>query len=661
MTKFVTAAAVGLLLLAAGLFSLKAQDPAEFQLPVSDPICTFFGPNHDQFVAALYENYFAGRQTEEVSAKVAPALQVMAALATAGIPSAPGGSRTDAIQNPAAGGIIDRYIFEKIAQAGIAVAPPTTDIEFLRRVTLDLTGRIPTANAVQAFAADPAVDKRARLVDQLLAQSAWVDKWTMWLGDLLENNSFNSLGANRYPTGVNAFNIYIRASLTNGKPYDQMVREMIAATGADSYTQGELNFLTGGVMGGGPIQDVFDKETANIAEKFLGIAHLDCLLCHNGRTHLDALSLWGYGATRNEAYGMASFLSHTANIRTGVDGTPGGNPYYWSLLNDSVQRGVNYTIDYRLNTTTGNRPVRGATNSTVTVSPVYMFTGERPRSGEPYRAALARMLTADRQFARATVNYVWEYYFGIGLVNPSNQFDPARLDPDNPPKDCPIEANPCALQASHPRLLNELAQKFIAGGYNLKSLMREIVNSRAYQLSSRYSGTWNPTDERLFARKLVRRLWAEEIHDAIVQSYGVPVTYNNAIWGPVQYAMQLPEPLNTPGGATTTFLDAFLRGNRDDNPRKGDGSIAQALGLMNDTFVYSRVVNTAATTLLGRSLPLPDDQLVNVLYLNVLSRYPTADELAAATANLRAPNIRITEAQNLLWSLYNKVDFIFNY
>jgi len=158
-------------------------------------------------------------------------------------------------------------------------------------------------------------------------------------------------------------------------------------------------------------------------------------------------------------------------------------------------------------------------------------------------------------------------------------------------------------------------------------------------------------------------LWAEEIHDAIVQSSNIIPTYNNATWGPQSWAMKLPEPMNTPDGATgavTTFLDAFLRGNRDDQERRPDGSISQALDLMNDNFVMGRVkANGPATSLLVKALGLPDDQMVNTLFLNVLSRYPTSVEMTAALANLKTNQTQ--EAQNLLWSLYNKVDFIFNY
>ena len=146
---------------------------------------------------------------------------------------------------------------------------------------------------------------------------------------------------------------------------------------------------------------------------------------------------------------------------------------------------------------------------------MYPFSGAKPAAGENYRVALARIVTSDIQFARATVNYIWKEFFGRGIVDPVNQFDPARLDPDNPP------ADPWTLQPSNARLLNALAQEFVDDGFNLKTLMRKIANSEAYQLSSRYNGDWKPEYEKLFARKLVRRLWAEEIHDAVAQSSGV--------------------------------------------------------------------------------------------------------------------------------------------
>ena len=125
--------------------------------------------------------------------------------------------------------------------------------------------------------------------------------------------------------------------------------------------------------------------------------------------------------------------------------------------------------------------------------------------------------------------------------------------------------------------------------------MRQIVNSKAYQLSSRYDGTWNDSWYSLYARKMVRRLWGEELHDAIAISSNQLPSYNITTYGTINYAMQFPEPLGMPDGNNGNIngmLNSFLRGNRDDQVRTGDGSILQALNLMNDSFVMTR---TSAT------------------------------------------------------------------
>ena len=564
----------------------------------------------------------------------------------------PGASRNRAGHDVQALGTIDSYIFGALQDAGVPPANPTTDAEFIRRVTLDLTGRIPTASRVTAFLNDTSANKRASLIEELLASSQYVDKWTMFFGDLLKNNSTNTQ-IRRFPQGRDAFYQYIKASIAADKPYDQMAREIISAQGDNSYdpAQGQINWLAGGVVTGGPVQDIWDQQAANISDAFLGIFHMNCLLCHNGRGHLTSLSLWGGATTRYQAWQFSSFLSHTYTSRTPTPAAVLGNPYYWGLSDDT-----RYKTDYPLNTTTGNRPARQPTGPEKTVAPLYFFNGSAPAAGTDYRAALGQYVTSDFQFARAAVNYVWEQLFSLGLVSPSDQFDPARLDPDNPPP------APWTLQPSNARLLNALAQDFIDKKYSIKSLVREIVNSQAYQLSARYDeSSWNPAWETLYARKLVRRLWSEEIHDSIALSSNLVPSYNIADLGTVSWAMQFPETFAMPTGGSpvTPFLDAFLRGNRDDEPRRGDGSISQALGLMNDPFVMSRV-QASGSSLLAQNINLPDGQMVTNLFLAVLSRYPTSAEMATALKNLQS-GARATEAVNLVWQLYNKVDFMFNY
>lgn len=596
--------------------------------------CTRFGANSQRFVPNAHRGAVSAL-TNQVTAQL-PAMPSMST-------SQPDTTNVNDI---------DQYIFAALQSANVAPAPPTTDYEFIRRVTLDLTGRIPTPARVMSFVASTSATKRADLVNELMAAPEWTDKWTMFLGDLYQNNSQNAQ-IRRFPLGVKAFNDYVRAALNGNKPYDQMARELITAAGTNSYDAGELNFVVGGVVTGGPVQDIFDQQTANVFDVFMGISHVNCLLCHDGRGHLTSLSLWGSQTTRYQAWQLSSFLSHTLASRTPVNGAVNNNPYYWGLTDDSPRA----RTDYALNTTTGNRPARQPSGSEKTVAPVYIFNGNAPKPGDNYRTALATQITGDFQFARATVNRFWAYFFGVGLVDPPDQFDPARLDPDNPPPD------PWTLQPSNPRLLNALAQDFINNKYDLKWLMKAIVNSRAYQLSSRYDGTYDAAWDTLYARHFVRRLWAEEMHDAVAQSSNILPTYAVASNGTLTWAMQFPEPLDTPTArnAVTPLLDAFLRGNRDDQARSGEGSISQALGLMNDPFVMSRTKsNGPATSLLVKNLNLSNTQLVNTLFLAVLSRVPTADEMTQAITMLSTGNHSL-QAENLLWSLYNKVDFVFNY
>ncbi len=682
-------------LLASGAFPVRAQqvtgsDAADRpQIPAEHPECVFFGPKHDQLVqsglaGAQMQNLALTQLTDRVTQMLGDSFH------TGGMErdAVPGGSRTNTYQRANSKSTIDRYLFAAMQDAGVTPAARTNDFEFIRRVTLDLTGRIPTPEDVQSFVADVSTNKRAILIDKLLTKPEWVDKWTMYYGDLFNNTTDNtSTGVRRYTDGRNAFYAWLRQSIAANRPYTDITADLIVAQGTNSYApaQGHLNWIVNGLVTNGPTQDAYDQEAANTAETFLGISHLNCTLCHNGRGHLDSLSLWGKNETRATSWGLASFFAKTNIARTPVDGAVNNQPYYW-YVNDTGK------ADYQYGTLTGNRPARCMNNIAPTIvnnvptcgcadgsapvvangrascksgfgsaTPVYPFNGHAPNPGESYRAALAREITSDFQFARASVNYLWKEFFGIGIVDPMNQFDLMRLDPDNPPP------APWTLQPSNPRLMNALAQDFINSGYDLKALMREIANSDAYQLSSRYNGS--APDQKLFARKLVRRLWGEEIHDAIAQSSNVIPVYTSAALpnGKVSWAMQLPEPRNLPGGTVTAFLDSFLRGNRDDEDRRSDPTLTQALGLMNDSFVMTRIKATgtgATASLLAKTLPLTDEQLVSNLFLTVLSRYPTDDEKKAALANLasgQGATLRMQKAENLLWSLYNKVDFTFNY
>jgi hypothetical protein len=641
------------------------------QLMIDHSNCSYFGADRDKVTEAslrakgIYRSHVLSTLTSEVQR---------------GMNYVPPGSPTYTFNETHAAGSIDSYIYADFKTNNITPAPMTTDWEFVRRVTLDLTGRIPTPQAVLSFVASTDPNKRANYVETLLAAPQWVDKWTMFYGDLFKNTPvYNTTGLNRFAQGRNAFYQYIHDSLAADKPYNQIATDLITAANADSYTNGPVNWLVGGYISSGPGtgQDTFDQMTANIADTFLGNTYVNCLLCHNGAGHLTGINLWGSQTTRYQAWQLSSFVSHTMPAAVKYDPT-NTNVYYWSLEDNTK----GFTTDYALDTTSGNRPARVAPAGCKSgqpcyyVPPQYIFNGNSPAPGQAYRTALANNITGDIQFARAAVNYLWAYFFGQGIVDPPDTFDPARLDPNNPPP------AGWTLQPTNANLLNALATHFVQNGYDLKATMREIVNSQTYQLSSRYNGTWNEAWDNYFARKYVRRLWSEEVHDAVTLSSGLFPSAKNASgvvvpgytmtgftdstggYPQVVWAMQLPDVVSAPGDSVASpFMDTFLRGNRDDQPRKQDGSILQALNLMNSSFVEARLAYTGSATspLIVNNLTQTNANLVNTLFLAILSRYPTTQETTTALASLAGASNRSQAVQDLVWSLYNKVDFVFNY
>jgi len=571
---------------------------------------------------------------------------------------------------------IDNHIFDRMAQGGVLSAPLCSDEQFIRRVTLDLTGRTPTPEAVAQFLADTTATKRDRLVDNLIASPEFVDKWTLFYGDLFRNTAFAS-NIQIFLNGREAYHTFIYDSIANNRPYNQIATEMIAGSG-DNTVNGAVNFIVLGNVPMGPTQDTMDGTAVQLSTIFLGLSSLDCLLCHDGAGHLDAVNLWGSGVTRSQAWGMSAFFARTrrafARPKTDVN--------YGTY---TISEGT--TGEYQLNTNSGNRQNRAPIGGQNTTAPRYLFGTTTIGSSENRRQALARQLTADPQFARAAVNYLWEEMMVEALVSPSNTFDPARLDPT---AKLPAGWSP---QPNNPELLEALARDFSQNGFNLRRVIGQIAKSSTYQLSSSYPGTWKLDYVPYYARKYARRLDAEEIHDAIVQATGLPpvTTYRDAnsttnstvigfpILGDegtlrrvVRWAGQLPDPIEPRQRFDVrSFLDSFLRGNRDSNPRTDDSSILQALNLMNNTIVTTRIrlddrvtigTETIRSTVynLVNDRSLTDEKAIERMYLLTLSRYPTAAEKAKLLPFF-SWTPRQQAFESLQWVLLNKVDFIFNY
>jgi hypothetical protein len=535
---------------------------------------------------------------------------------------------------------VDDEIFGKMVRDGIVWTSKSPDEEFLRRVTLDLTGQIPDAETVKAFLADTSAGKRDKLVDALLASDAFNDRWTMWYGDLVQNVQF-SANSTEYYQGRNAFYQFIRDSFAAKKPYDKLVRETLSQSGP-SFSAGPVNYWVRQIQSNGPIQDTYDNLSAASGQMFLGMP-LQCLSCHNGIGHLELVNSGMARRTRYDFWKNASFFSQVT-LTTVRDAAT--NSREVTVID-------NNTGEYRLNTTSGNKTPRVAPQGQpAIVVPGFILSGDGPTSGEPRRTAYGRILTAHPQFARATVNYLWKEIFGAGIVEPADSFDLARQDPAT-------LADGATLQPTHPQLLTKLADSFTASGYDIRALLRTLVTSEAYQLSSRYTaGTWNEAWAPYYARHYPRRLLAEEVLDEIFKATGVgaQIAVTGMTTGTPR-AMMLPD--TSEGGGYRKLLNDFGRGNRDDDPRSNDGSIVQALALMNDPIVVSRIRSTAGGSTVSKLKTSDPATIAETLYLTTLSRYPTAAEKQAAIDYVKSGDA-VKKTEDLQFALLNKLEFLFN-
>lgn len=533
--------------------------------------------------------------------------------------------------------VIDVHVEAKLRANGIQAAPLAGDEEFLRRVTVDLTGRIPTVAEVQAFVADPSPNKRAQKIDALLASGAFNDRWTLWFADLVQNVQIANNNNLFYP-GRNAYHLWIQESIRTAKPYDAMVRELLAGAG-NNFANGPANYIVRQLQRNGPPQDTYDNLAAHSAEKFLGLPLL-CISCHTGAGHLEQVNGYLSKKSRTDFWRMAAFFSRT---RLRAERYP--DPLNPNAIFTRFDVEVNPIGLYRLNTTDGNKTPRApASGESSTVTPAFLLDGAQPNAGEDYRAAYGRILTAHPQFARATVNLLWKEMFGRGIVEPVNGFDLAAL----------------ATQATHPALLEDLAASF-AKNYSLRDLLRTMANSNTYQRASAYTGT--PPDASYFAHRSRRRLQAEVLLDAIADATSTPNRFNVRGLDPVDRAIRIPDPLDGRRQGSGVFLDRCGRGDRDDVARSNDSSISQALGMLNDPLVTSRVIGNNNTTVQKLIAANSDAAtIVEQLYLITLSRRPTADEQRAAVAYLQAGGAGAPfreRVEDLQFVLLNSLEFLF--
>jgi len=578
---------------------------------------------------------------------------------------------------------IDAY-FAKAAKAGKRPAG-LDDRRFLRKMWLDIAGVHPSFEAAQAYVADGRPDKRVRAVEQALASQDFVYRWANYFGDMF----WTQLLVPNAPTR-NAFHQKLVAMLADNTPWDEMARRILTDRGLLTREGSAGNFWLVETLDDDFRLDQVDDQAAFITEAFLGV-QTRCISCHDGAGHLEKINVDLTARTRREFWGLAAFLAGQAlyfpNPRANVDGMdviyeieivdvddPGFNAGFGAVL--FHPRG--YPVgEYRAESEDGQgmRPARKGG----IVEPVYPFTGERPQPGETRREALARILTADRQFARNMVNRVWKHFFGKGFVDPVDEWDLARLDMAT------AAQNQTTVQPQDGLLLELLTDHFIDSGYDLKELMRAIVHSGHYQAVS------GP-----LAAPATRRLEAEALLDGVAKLSGVQLPYlafgmldrlqynlwampgtiepnPAAIFSYERDMLADPTELGYPSldvyyaiqALTLQMLQSMGRGDRINRIRRSDEfDMQSSLALMNNPLLTFQLLGNdqgpgpvaATLTRALQSGAKTVDDAVRELYLRALFREPDAAELAAGRDYLAADQSQSGVA-DLMWSLVNHPEF----
>lgn len=417
----------------------------------------------------------------------------------------------------------------------------------------------------------------------------------------------------------------------------------------ENRTNAPANFIVRAVQRGDPRQDTWDVPTNRITSLFLGV-QTQCISCHDGANHLEPVNLFLTPQKRVDFLRQPAFVARTRILELPAD-VQGRSTR--AIIRDRPNGFYHGAVDAD---NPGPRPARGGGPLT----PKYLFDDSTPDSGN-WRTDLARRVVGDRQFARNIVNVVWAHFFRVGIVDPTDGWDLARIDPNNPPP------APWTLQPSHPALLEELTDELIRQDFRLKPLIRMVAESSAYQLSSRRPGEWRPEFARLYAKHFPRRLSAEEIYDAFADAVDFHRPLYVRIWPePVFRAVQLPDP-SEPFRQYDVhdLLVGFGMGDWWNRASHTRSSVIQALTLMNDYRINYPVMGaeigfpgSRSTRLLNSSKSEPE--IMRELFLATLSRPPSEEEtrIALEARRERRPDQWIGD---LLWALLNRTEFIFNH
>lgn len=556
--------------------------------------------------------------------------------------------------------LVDEILGAQQEARGIPHAAPASDAAFLRRASLDATGLVPPAEAVRAFLADDAPDKRARLVDELVGSEEFAEQWAWFFGDLFR--LAHQVGPVRNP-----FQSWIKEWLTTDRPYDEVVRDLLTGVSKAHGSIPPLAFLARSHQAKSRIVmspddysihnrlDALDQFNVDVSRVFLGI-NSSCISCHDGAAHLEPLNEWLSKRTREEFYRQSAFLGDARLITSWDDRSKN---VVVDLLVDDLAKGYDTGDDAPYHTLSEGRFPR---LEGLAYEPAFLLTGETPRPDENPRDALARMITEHPQFARATVNLVWGKLMTVAFVEPYNGFDLDRLERLAAGEEDPLPARPL-----NPELMDALAEDFRQSGFSFWQLVKTVMKSEAYGLSPHFAGEWDDGWTGYYPRRYVRVLTGPELVDSLAQATGVPTEFAFA-GTTVQRVKELTTPSDLggrrgrgEGAEVDALMQSFFQSNRMTPAPVGNrGSILQALLMMQSGVVNRRVSEEAGgliADLLG-SEKAPGE-FVDELFLASLGRFPTAAEAALGRERIEADRRR--GAEDLQWALLNSPEFLLNH
>ena len=517
-------------------------------------------------------------------------------------------SRPDFVwEAPATTHVVDAPIQDKLQRLKLLPAPACDDATFLRRASLDLTGKLPTAAMAQEFVRNTSPTKRAELVDELLQRPEFADWWALKWSDMLRVEE-KTLDAK----GTSAFHAWLRAELGADRPLDELVRTLITGEGS-TYSYPPANFYRA-------LRDPFSRSEA-VGQLFLGV-RLQCAKCHN-----HPFDRW----TQDDYYSWG-------NVFARID---------YKIL-ENRRRDSNDTHEFD-----GEQIVFQAAKGDVpdprTGKPrTPRFLGANAPELSPGANRLVQLgdwlTSADNdRFAQVLANRIWAQMLGRGLVEPVDDFRAT-----NPP--------------SHPELLQALATELRSNGYSLRHLLRLIATSQVYQRAAE-APAGNAPDESNYSHALVRRLTAEQLADALADATGVPLPYQGFPRG--TRASQLPGTgamLRRRGGPLAG--DEWLRVNGRPQrlqscecERSDETTLAQTFQLVSSDLMQQLVTspNNRIPQLLRQGTP---QEALEQLFWGSLSRAPTESERTELTAYLtRQPEAQVA-LQDILWSLLTSHEFL---